>query len=251
MGNGESKLIAAQIGSLEHKINGLAENVNSIHSSISILPTDYILKSEFDPKLTRVEEDAATSNLKLSQLLELTRDQQEVIMELGKRYTELFDGYQTQQEALQGIMARCEEKLSKQEDELAGTRTRLSEIEKEVIENSELAKAIGIRRTENMIKKDTVSPLGSLKKTSNGIKPSDKNRIKLMGRHQVTRGQKKMENEKQSAPKEGAQSRTKENETMNEQENQPNFLDIIRNDKKGLISTPKETLTEVDLNTLV
>lgn len=246
MGAENTKMVSERLQTLEGRLKNLTNDVQSLQDTVKELPKNYLLKSELDPKISKVEEDAATSSEKLSQLMEITRDQQQVIIELGNQYAQLCDGYQTQQETLESITTRCEERISKYDEELQGAKVKLGSIETEVMQTSELARAIGIRKTDNMIKKEHTSSLSGTKKPVSLAKKSIEDKVKPKDKSQ-TRSQKKAEKE---TINDSAKGKTKENEVLGGQENQPNFLDIIMNERKEVNPAIKETLTEVDINTL-
>jgi len=254
MGNGKSKLDPSQLDGLEEKIKGLVTDIQSIQSNVQGLSKEFLMKSELDSKIQCVEEDTTAASEKLNQLLEITRDQQQVIIELGAQYSQLYNSYQCQQEAIELITTKCDERLSRYEEELQIAKAKLGEIEKGVIENSEFAKVIGIRKTDNMIKKEAISPLRkkNVSSVTNvvALKQSVDEKVKGRERNQIIKSQKK--NEKELTPDTvKTSSRYKENDVPVEQENKLNFLELIMNEKRDFNTQPKESLAEVDLNTLL
>lgn len=248
MGGKNSKAAQCTISRLDERLEGLVNDVQTIQNNVNDLPNEFLLKNELNSKIDKVEEDTSSSSEKLNQLLEITKDQQQVIIDLGQQYAQLFEGYQTQQEALEGIIQRCDEKLAKYEEELRDAQAKLGAIEKEVIENSELTKALGIRKTDNMIKKEKMTPV-SIGKRSQGPKGEAKKSVD----EKKLRTQEKQANtqSKKNILIEVLTPEVKKiNKTSIEQENEPNFLDIIRSNKRAAI-TPKETLSEIDINTLL
>ncbi len=248
MGGKNSKAAQCTISRLDERLESLVNDVQTIQNNVNDLPNEFLLKNELNSKIDKVEEDTSSSSEKLNQLLEITKDQQQVIIDLGQQYAQLFEGYQTQQEALEGIIQRCDEKLAKYEEELRDAQAKLGAIEKEVIENSELTKALGIRKTDNMIKKEKMTPV-SIGKRSQGPKGEAKKSVD----EKKLRTQEKQANtqSKKNILIEVLTPEVKKiNKTSIEQENEPNFLDIIRSNKRAAI-TPKETLSEIDINTLL
>lgn len=251
MGSSGSKQTMNQIVNLEGKLQDLIQDFNSVQNNLNNMPNEFTLKSEADPKIQKLEEESLASSQKLNQLLDVTKDQQQVIMDIGIQYGQLCENYQSQQEAIAAIASKCEDRLSKYEEDLQETRTRLTTLEKEAQDNAELVKTIGIRKTENMIKKQSMSPFAGMRNILNAPKKSIDEKTKPKERSTATRSLKKHEKEVIICASEAYKSKTKENEHSNGQENLPNFLDIIVNEKKELSgSTAKETLTEVDINTL-
>jgi len=251
MGGRSSKTAQCNISKLDERLESLVNEVQNIQSNVNDLPREFLLKSELNSKIDRVEEDTASSSEKLNQLLEITKDQQQVIMELGNQYTQLFEGYKSQQEALEQIIYQCDEKLVKYEEELREAQSKLSAIEKEVIENSELTKALGIRKTENMIKKEKMTPIAIGKKSQ-----STKGEASLSKRSVDDKKVRTQQNTAQSKRNSVIEILTPEvkktNKNSMEQENEPNFLAIIRSEKRDPLGiTPKKTLSEIDINTLI
>jgi len=254
MGSGGSKLVPGQLDNLEEKIKELMTDIQSIQNNVVGLSKEFLMKSELDLKIQRVEEDTTAASEKLTQLLEITRDQQQVIIELGTQYSQLCNSYQCQQEAIELITTKCDQRLSKYEEELQIAKAKLGDIEKGVMENSEFTKTIGIRKTDHMIKKETVSPLRKKNISSIvnvvALKKSVDEKSKGRERLQITRSQKK--NDKEHTPDVvKTASRFKENDAPIDQEPKLNFLEIIMNEKTDPNLQPKESLTEVDMNTLL
>lgn len=175
MGGSNTKLVSSQLGTLETKIKDLSNSVSQIQDDINNLPKTYMSQTDFDSKVLRIEEDSLFSSQQVTQLLELTKEQQQVILDLGDQYTQVCDICDNQQESVEFIEARCREKLAMFDVEISEVAKKMEEIENGVLRTSELAKVMGIRKTESMIKKDRVNlstTKKSEKKTVEKAKPT-------------------------------------------------------------------------------
>lgn len=244
MGGRNSKLVSNQLGALETKIKDLSNSVYQIQDDINNLPKNYMAQSDFDNRIQRVEEDSVCASQQLTQLLELTKEQQQVILDLGDQYTQVCDICDSQQESVELIDSRCKEKLALYEVEMSEAAKKMDEVEKGVLRTSELARIMGIRKTESMIKKERVTPSTtkkSEKKTVEKAKPRENASVKKS----VTKSGKKSQ-KKASVLK----LQTNENDAgaMLKIENQAIAAALAAGKRSERKSTHKESLSKCDFN---
>jgi hypothetical protein len=243
MGGRNSKLVSNQLGALETKIKDLSNSVYQIQDDINNLPKNYMVQSDFDNRIQKVEDDSVCASQQLTQLLELTKEQQQVILDLGDQYTQVCDICDSQQESVELIDSRCKEKLALYEVEISEAAKKMDEVEKGVLRTSELARIMGIRKTESMIKKERVTPSTkkSEKKTVEKAKPRENASVKKSVPKSGKKSQKKA-----SVLKLG----TNENDAsaMLKIENQAIAASLAAGKRSERKSTHKESLSKCDFN---
>lgn len=246
MGGGNSKLLSTQLEDLETKIKGLNTSIYQLQDSINALPKEYMLQCEFDTKIQKIEEDSFLASQQLTNLLEITKDQQQIIQDLGDQYADVCDICENQQESVELVETECKEKLILYEEELTQAKNKLVSVEEGIHRTSELAKIMGIRKTENMIKKErpslpTHSNLNQKKHENTQKKIAVEEKSKQREEPRVTKSETKR---KPTLAKSGAN----ENEVSNRHDNQPKIVVEKKIERNGLSSTHKESLSKSDFN---
>jgi len=216
------------------------------------LSKDFFSRGEIDARLSEIHTNYSTNNEKLAQLIDVTKEQQKVIMELGSKYAQLFDDSYKQQSMLTEMAGKYENKFNTCEESLLEAREKLIQVENEVIANSEFVKVMGIRKSNNMIKKERFSPRNLAKKINksspkqSGIDTRLKTREKLQG----ARNQRKLEKEASLLFNNSEDSTKPDSSPVYKCETfTSNYLDVILNERKlSDFSSPMDTIVEIDLS---
>ncbi len=247
MGSNTSKVIAGQFEFLEKGSKELEQKIANLQTGIANVSNDCYLRDETEKRLNMIQENYTTNNGKLSELIEVTKGQQVVIQELSQKYKSLFDSLHQQQRQLSDIAGDYENKFNHCEESLLEARTQLLQVENEVIANSEYVKVLGIRKTENMIKKQKMSPVKKL--SSVKISPR-KTRNAAREKLQNARDKKKLEKEMALNFTQSDESTKHESPIRASQNNSSNFLDIILNERRlSDLSISKDAAAiEVDIS---
>jgi len=237
MGSKQSKSEPNQIGEIMQYCEQLNQSVANLQEKIDSVNQDYICRSEIEPRINLLEKSNTKLNEKLSHLLAVAKDQQKIIMDLSGKYSNLCNEYEKQTQALFDMEYKFLEQIKEYQEELKQTREKLSELEKEITVTSDMSKVLGIKKAENLIKKDKTSPRLSLVLNTNPDRNSEV-RNKLRGKLQEYRSQRK-------AGKDPAYSSELDTENQN-------ILQEIEHLKKinGNPTNRKESLAELDINTI-
>lgn len=173
----------------------IEKGVESLETTFKNFTKDFFTREEIEIRLKKVQDAQNSSSDKLGQLIEFNKEQQQVIFDLGGKYSQLSDDYCKQQKMFIEMTGRYEDKFNRYEECLFEARSKLHELEKEVIASAEFGKVLGIRRSENMIKKEKIS-----------VKPEKKTQEKSKAREKLqnARNLKKMEKELQAAKEQEA-----------------------------------------------
>lgn len=236
MGAKNSTLAQSKLDSITAGSEGLEKEVETLETTLKNFSQDFLSRDEIENRLKKVQDAQCSGADKLGQLIELNKEQQQVIFDLGSKYSQLSDDYCKQQKMFIEMTGRYEDKFNRYEECLFEARSKLHELEKEVIASAEFGKVLGIRRSENMIKKEKVS----LKRKSPEKQKSQENkkgREKLQNARNLRKLEKEKEQEALLAKQEFSQIST-------------DLYDSNSSlDKSGHERTSsKDELVEVDLN---
>ena len=190
MGARYTKPTLKDLQTFEDQSKTIEQGLDTIQLNLSNLSQNLLPRKEVEERLEQVQTNHLHNNERLAQLIEVTKDQQQVIFDLNQKYTKLFDECYTQQKVLTDLATKYQDKLNNCEQELLNARNKLYNVERDFIASSEYTKVLGIRKTENMIKKERITPRAILKKDQ---KPSPINVVdKAKQKLQNARDQKKI-----------------------------------------------------------
>lgn len=247
MGAKNSTIAQGKLNTLTLGSEGLEKNVESLEATLQSFSKEFFSREEIETRLSKVQEAQCSSADKLAQLIELNKEQQQIIFDLGSKYSQLSDDYCKQQKMFIEMTGRYEDKFNRYEEGLFEARSKLHEIEKEVIANSEFGKVLGIRRSENMIRKEKINTRSNTKKTpEKGKALQAENKGKGREKLQNARNLRKLEKEAQSGVSEEGSSR---------QENSQNSTELYDSNSSGLNKSElekadsKEVFVEMNTST--
>ena len=193
MGAKNSTLAQDKLDSIALGSETLEKGVESLEETLKNFSKDYFSRDEIDTRLNKIQDAQSSSADKLGQLIELNKEQQQVIFDLGSKYSQLSDDYCKQQKMFIEMTGRYEDKFNRYEESLFESRSKLHELEKEVIASAEFGKVLGIRRSENMIRKEKISVKPEKKSQEN----KGKGREKLQNARNLRKLEKEMQNAKE------------------------------------------------------
>ena len=230
----------------------LEKEVEAIQATLGDLSHDFSSKEELDDRISKVKQDQVFNHHRLQQLMEINKEQQQVIHELGAKYTELNENYLKQQSHFADVTKQYEEKFSRYEENLTDAKCKLAEIELEIINGSDFMKAMGVRRSENMIRKEKFEAKPTAVRSLNAPKPQiqvQDLKAKAREKLQMARNQRKIERESGSAVGNNATIRAEPPLGLTTKAYSPNFQRTTPSETPFCdIPSPKETLCEVDMN---
>lgn len=172
MGAKNSTPAVTTVNTLQTESQTLEKGVETLQTSFQELSSQFFPRDEIEERFNKVHEDQNTNNEKLSQLIDLGTEQQQVITDLGNKYAQLYEDYCKQQKMFVDMTGKYEDKFQRYEDNLREARAKLVELEKEIMSSSEITQVLGIRRSDNMIKKEKINLRSQTKKTPEQPKPS-------------------------------------------------------------------------------
>jgi len=153
MGNQTSNVQAEQFAALQKQVSEVQQNLQTLQDSFSTSLQGFALKTDMDAKMNQLEEKGESFTKGIEELLEASKENQTHIEDLKNKYSALREE-QDKPNPLTEIMEKFELRLTKYEEELAQMGEKTAEIEKNILPQEEITKALGIMKTENMIKKE-------------------------------------------------------------------------------------------------
>lgn len=226
MGAKNSTPAAPSVTELENESSTLGKGVDALKAAFQELSGQFFSKEEVDAKLNKIYEDQSVNSDKLSQLLDLGIEQQQVITDLGSKYSQLYDDYCKQQKMFVEMTGKYEDKFQRYEENLKEAKSKIFDLEKEVKSNTDITEVLGIRKTENMIKRERINLRSNTKKiTPEKAKAAQSEpRSKTKEKLQSARDQKKMKELHPSVSNPEGLTRFELTETTVTSESQPSYL---------------------------
>jgi len=172
MGSKNSTPAATTVNTIQTESQTLEKGVETLQTTFQEFSSQFFPREEVELRFNKVHEEQNINNEKLSQLIDLGTEQQQVITDLGTKYAQLYEDYCKQQKMFVEMTGKYEDKFQRYEDNLREAKSKLVELEKEIMANSEITQVLGIRKSENMIKKDKITLRSQVKKTPEEPKPS-------------------------------------------------------------------------------
>lgn len=154
MGNNQSAKLQEKLEHLTTKQEELEYYLNQANEKIEVLNKEAASKAEVEPKLDLLDKTNSRLNQKLFYLLEITKSQQQIIVDLSSKYSNLCDEYDKQQLNFYEFQNKYNDASKINEDSLKSIDTRLNVLEKRSLESTDFSDLFKVKRTDNMIKKE-------------------------------------------------------------------------------------------------
>jgi len=201
MGAKNTKPNPQDLQTFEDQSKTIEDDLETLQLNLKNLSNNLLPRKEVEARLSQVQSNHLNNNERLAQLIETTKEQQQVILDLNAKYTKLFEECYKQQKVLTDLAGKYQEKLTNCEQDLLNTRNKLYGVEREIITNSEYSKNVAIRKTDNMIKKERFAPRTNMKKDEKGRPSPNIAQNKAKEKLQNARNLRKIEKEVDSLPK--------------------------------------------------
>ncbi len=135
----------------QEKSDSINHGLETLRTTFQDISENFPSKTDVEERLNQIQTHHTNNNKKIEDLIEVTKSQQQMILELNSKYTDLFETCYQQQRDLTEMVEKYQEKLGKCEKNLQNTKNSLLHLEK-VTGNPELR----IRKTINMIQKEKI-----------------------------------------------------------------------------------------------